>query len=62
MPFSLGLHPYFAVADLTAVRLSGLPAQAVDQTVNATAATATLLHVPAGESMELACRYRVEAL
>lgn len=129
LPFSFGLHPYFAVADLGAVRLSGLPPQAVDQTVNATAATATLLgdltrgvdvlagptpevrletgdiaitletqapldlavvwtdpprpmvclepwtaprgalssgerllHVPAGESLELACRYRVEAL
>jgi len=129
LPFSLGLHPYFAVADLAAVRLSGLPAQAVDQTVNATAATTTLLgdltrgvdmlagptpavrletddiaitletqapldlavvwtdpprpmvclepwtaprgalttgerllHVPAGGSVELTCRYRVEAL
>jgi galactose mutarotase-like enzyme len=129
LPFSLGLHPYFAVADLGAVRLSGLPAQAVDQTVNATGDTAALLgdltrgvdvlagptpavrletddiaitletqapldlavmwtdpprpmvclepwtaprgaltsgerllHVPAGESVELACRYRVEAL
>lgn len=128
LPFSLGLHPYFAVADLGAVRLSGLPAQAVDQTVNATGATAALLgdltrgvdvlagptpavrletddiaitletqapldlavvwtdpprpmvclepwtaprgaltsgerllHVPAGESVELTCRYRVEA-
>lgn len=129
LPFSFGLHPYFAVADLAAVRLSGLPPQAVDQTVNATAATTALLgdltrgvdvlagptpavrletgdiaitletqapldlavvwtdpprpmvclepwtaprgalssgerllHVPAGESLELACRYRVEAL
>ena len=129
LPFSLGLHPYFSVADLGAVRLSGLPAQAVDQTVNATGATAALLgdltrgvdvlagptpavrletddiaitletqapldlavvwtdpprpmvclepwtaprgaltsgerllHVPAGESVELTCRYRVEPL
>lgn len=43
LPFSLGLHPYFAVPDLEAVRVAGLPARALDQAAGATAATADLL-------------------
>lgn len=129
LPFSLGLHPYVAVADLAGVRISGLPPTALDQAAGVSAATADLLatlprgvdllagptpavrlqagpvavtletttpfdlavvwtdpprpmvclepwtaprgalasgerllRVPAGESLELACRYRVEAL
>lgn len=31
LPFSLGLHPYFTVADLASARLSGLPGVMVDQ-------------------------------
>ncbi len=43
LPFSFGLHPYFAAADLAAVRLAGLPAQALDQAVGQIADTAQLL-------------------
>jgi galactose mutarotase-like enzyme len=43
LPFSLGLHPYFAVPDLGAVRLSGLPAEGLDQAAGVTASTADLL-------------------
>jgi galactose mutarotase-like enzyme len=44
LPFSLGLHPYFAVADLNAVRLSGLPAEALDQAAGVSARMADLLN------------------
>jgi D-hexose-6-phosphate mutarotase len=43
LPFSLGLHPYFAVSDLHRVRLSGLPAEALDQAAGVSASTADLL-------------------
>jgi D-hexose-6-phosphate mutarotase len=32
MPFSFGLHPYFAVTSLDGVRVEGLPERALDQT------------------------------
>lgn len=31
MPFSFGLHPYFAIADLATARFEGLPARCLDQ-------------------------------
>jgi galactose mutarotase-like enzyme len=40
LPFSLGLHPYFAVQDLAAVRLEGLPDRCFDHIPMAEAATA----------------------
>jgi galactose mutarotase-like enzyme len=40
LPFSLGLHPYFAVADPAGVRLEGLPADCFDHLTMAAAATA----------------------
>jgi galactose mutarotase-like enzyme len=40
MPFSFGLHPYWAVADLAAVRLEGLPAAGFDHHTMAPAALA----------------------
>jgi galactose mutarotase-like enzyme len=40
LPFSLGLHPYFAVHDLAAVRLEGLPERCFDHIPMAEAATA----------------------
>ena len=40
LPFSLGLHPYFAVQDLAAVRLEGLPERCFDHIPMAEAATA----------------------
>ena len=43
LPFSFGLHPYFAVPDPAAVRLSGLPAEAVDQTSGRAGAAGALL-------------------
>jgi galactose mutarotase-like enzyme len=39
MPFSLGLHPYFAVRDPAAVRLEGLPAHCFDHLPMAPAET-----------------------
>ena len=49
LPFSFGLHPYFNVADLEAVRLEGLPVEATDQKVGAPATTADLLRtLPSG--------------
>ena len=44
LPFSLGLHPYFAVPDLTAVQLEGLPERCFDHIPMAEAATAEQLH------------------
>lgn len=43
LPFSLGLHPYIAVADLAGVRLEGLPADCFDHLTMAPAATADQL-------------------
>lgn len=43
LPFSFGLHPYFAASDLASVRLAGLPAQALDQAAGQVADTAQLL-------------------
>ena len=43
LPFSLGLHPYIAVADLAGVRLEGLPADCFDHLTMAPAATAEQL-------------------
>lgn len=43
MPFSLGLHPYFAVRDPAAVRLEGLPDRCFDHLPMAPAATAPQL-------------------
>ena len=40
LPFSLGLHPYFAVQDLAAVRLEGLPERCFDHIPMAEAVTA----------------------
>ena len=49
LPFAFGLHPYFKVADLQAVRLHGLPPQATDQAAGASANTADLLaSLPSG--------------
>ncbi len=39
LPFSLGLHPYIDVADLSRVRLEGLPADCFDHLTMAPAAT-----------------------
>lgn len=43
LPFSLGLHPYFAVSDSGAVRLDGLPGRCFDHLSQAEAATAEQL-------------------
>lgn len=43
LPFSLGLHPYIAVADLAQVRLEGLPESGFDHLSMAAAATADQL-------------------
>ncbi|MCP9860328.1 MULTISPECIES: galactose mutarotase [unclassified Cyanobium] len=43
LPFSLGLHPYVAVADLAHVRLEGLPESCFDHLTMAPAATAEQL-------------------
>ncbi|KMM16894.1 galactose mutarotase [Synechococcus sp. GFB01] len=43
LPFSLGLHPYFRVSSLEAVRIDGLPAGCIDQTSGAAADTAEQL-------------------
>lgn len=43
LPFSLGLHPYIAVADLARVRLEGLPESCIDHLSMAPAATADQL-------------------
>jgi galactose mutarotase-like enzyme len=54
MPFSLGLHPYFAVSDLAGVRLEGLPPRCLDQAAMAQAATAErLAALPAGVDLLL---------
>ena len=43
LPFSLGLHPYFAVSDLGQARLEGLPAAVLDQVRGERVATAERL-------------------
>lgn len=43
MPFSLGLHPYWAVTSLADVRLEGLPQQGFDHLTMAEAPTAAAL-------------------
>ena len=43
LPFSFGLHPYFAVQDLAAVQLEGLPERCFDHIPMAEAATAEQL-------------------
>ncbi len=43
LPFSLGLHPYFAVSDPAEVRLEGLPADCFDHLTMTPAATAEQL-------------------
>lgn len=39
LPFSFGLHPYFAVQDLSAVRIEGLPPRGLDQLTGRTCDT-----------------------
>lgn len=49
LPFCFGLHPYFAVPDLRAARLTGLPALALDQAAGVSASAAHLLaQLPSG--------------
>ena len=49
MPFSLGLHPYFAVSSLQAACLEGLPERCLDHHQMAPASTADqLAQLPAG--------------
>jgi galactose mutarotase-like enzyme len=43
MPFSFGLHPYFAVSSLESVAVEGLPAECFDHLTMAPATTATQL-------------------
>ena len=43
MPFSLGLHPYFAISDLKAVSIQGLPSQCCNHLTMETASTAEQL-------------------
>ena len=43
MPFSFGLHPYFAVSSLESVAVEGLPDECFDHLTMAPAATATQL-------------------
>ena len=43
LPFSLGLHPYFAVSDPARARLEGLPPQLLDQASGRRVETATAM-------------------
>ncbi|SBO43380.1 galactose mutarotase [Cyanobium sp. NIES-981] len=52
MPFSFGLHPYWAVDDLSAVRLEGLPAEGFDHHTMAPATLAAQLEA-LGEGVDL---------
>lgn len=54
MPFSFGLHPYFAVADPAAARLEGLPERCTDHLTMAPASTADQL-LRLGEGVDLFC-------
>lgn len=54
MPFALGLHPYFAVADLAAARLTGLPPRCFDHLQAAEADTAAQLQrLPEGVDLRV---------
>jgi galactose mutarotase-like enzyme len=54
LPFSLGLHPYFAVTQPEAVQLEGLPATSLNHLTMAPAATADQLE-RLGEGVDLLC-------
>jgi galactose mutarotase-like enzyme len=54
MPFSLGLHPYIAVADPASVRIEGLPERCIDHLSMAPATTADQLE-RLGEGVDLFC-------
>ena len=54
LPFSLGLHPYFAVTDPATARLEGLPPACLDHLTMAPAATADRL-ARLGEGVDLLC-------
>jgi len=54
MPFSFGLHPYFAVANPAAARIEGLPEHCTDHHVMAPAATADQL-ARLGDGVDLFC-------
>jgi galactose mutarotase-like enzyme len=59
LPFCLGLHPYFAVADPAAVRLEGLPAHCFDHRPMAEAATdSQLQRLGRGEGVDFLCQAR----
>lgn len=55
LPFSLGLHPYWAVSDPAAVRLEGLPPRCLDHRTMAEADTAAQLDRLA-DGVDLLCR------
>jgi len=55
MPFSFGLHPYFAVSDLESVEVEGLPAGCFDHLTMAEAVTAPQLE-RLGRGVDLLCR------
>lgn len=54
LPFSLGLHPYFAVSEPAAVRLEGLPDTCLNHLTMAAAATAEQLQ-RLGKGVDLLC-------
>jgi len=57
LPFCLGLHPYFAVADPALVRLEGLPARCFDHRPMAAATTASQLErLGRGEGVDFLCQ------
>jgi galactose mutarotase-like enzyme len=54
MPFALGLHPYFAVADLGGAALEGLPARCFDHLTAGPADTAAqLVRLPQGVDLRV---------
>jgi galactose mutarotase-like enzyme len=55
MPFSFGLHPYFAVSDLEAVQLEGLPDACFDHHTMASSPTADQL-TRLAEGIDLLCQ------
>ena len=55
MPFSFGLHPYFAIASLAGLRFEGLPQRCFDHHAMAEDATETQL-ARIGEGMDLLTR------
>jgi galactose mutarotase-like enzyme len=54
LPFSFGLHPYFAVSDPATVRLEGLPARCLDHHTMEPAATADQLE-RLGQGVDFLC-------